>query len=175
MKHLILHRREATFVSPASKVDLPDLGLSVSIQHVPSETQMPLKLSICCLLAAPPLLLPADKDAVSPAYLFHTDIDLPIEFSVHIQHFVMLYSIEDCNSMQFLATSCVRTETAAAVYEFGENVRDKGRFKHGDCVGELTINDLGLFVVAAPRKLRGKCYQNSNLGSNLALLSVKQQ
>ena len=159
LEHLIL-QKERTSILPSLTADFANLGMSVSVHQQssldPAELK-PVELIASSFLPITPFLLPADTEAVSPAYLLRAETDLPIQFTVRIQHCVSLQSEEDCRTMKFLSASpSTQIKRSSPVYKFGGMEGTTGIFRAGDTVGEVVIKELGLFVVARSGKQRGK-------------------
>ena len=140
----------AIITSSTSTVDMADVGVSLSIQQ-PLHHGENLEFKVHPCLAGP-FVLPDDYEAVSPVYLIqpstggkiHTDI------TVCIHHCASLKSEEDCRNMRFLSASSTSQEEGSPIYTFTEMNGVAEKFKEGNQIGEITVNELnfGLFAVA---------------------------
>ena len=146
--NIIFHGKPkiATISSYTSTVDMADVGVSLSIQE-PLDHGEKLEFKVHPCLAGP-FVLPADYEAASPVYLIQpiTAGEIHTDVTVCIHHCASLKSEEDCRNMRFL--SATSQEEASPIYTFTEMKRVAEKFKEGKKIGEIAINEFGLFVVA---------------------------
>ena len=130
---------------------MADVGVSLSVQD--QETldlveNFEFKVHPCL---AGPFVLPADYVAVSPVYLIQPSTgedELYTDVTVCIHHCAILKSEEDCRNMRFLSASSTSQEEGSPTYTFTEMNGVTEKFKEGNQIGEIIVNEFGLFAVA---------------------------
>ena len=117
---------------------LEDMGIDITIPE--NSLKEPLDFSIHPCFSGP-FELPHGYQSASPAYLIkHSKKDFLKEVTVKIQHYACLQSEEDCKDMVFLSASSIpQYRESSPVYVFKEMQGEKGRFKPGDQVGEVSL------------------------------------
>lgn len=132
-----------SITSSTRMVDMPDVGVSLSIQQQPHNAAVKVLVHPC---VTGPFVLPPDYKAVSPVYLIQqvtTDQMLQKGLTVSIQHCANLKNKEDCNHMTFLLA-----QTEGKYYSFNTISGTTGKFRSGDIIGKITLNECGFLVVA---------------------------
>ena len=141
----------ATITLSTSTVDMVDMGVSLSIQEqLDYGEKLEFKVHPCL---AGPFVLPVDYEAVSPVYLIQpsTGGEIHTDVTVCIHHCASLKSEEDCRNMRFLSASSTSQEEGSPTYTFTEMNGVAEKFKEGNQIGEVTVNEFGLFAVAIRR------------------------
>ena len=142
----------ATITSSTSTVDMADVGVSLSIQQ-PLDHGGKLEFKVHPCLAGP-FVLPADYEVVSPVYLIEPSThegEIHTDVTVCIHHCASLKSEEDCRNMRFLSASPTSQEEGSPTYTFTEMNGAAEKFKVANQIGEITVNEFGLFAVAIRR------------------------
>ena len=139
----------ATFTELTRTVDMPDVGMSLSITKLRRGEEVSLLVHPCL---AGQFVLPPGYAAVSPVVFLivqeSTDEDLPETLAVSIQHFACLKSKEDCDNMTFLLAA-TRDAEGSELHAF-TNVA--GEFNSCSNIGKVVLEEFG-FLVVAQRKI----------------------
>ena len=144
---------------------LEDMGIEITIPE--NSLKEPLELSIHPCFSGP-FDLPHGYESASPAYLIkHSKkVDFLKDVTVKIQHYACLQSEEDCEDMVFLSASSIpQYRESSPVYVFREMQGEKGRFRPGDKVGEVSLRHFcvlklgkrkrGMIPDSSPKKYKG--------------------
>ena len=138
----------ATFTSLTHTVDMPDVGVSLSITKLRHGEEVRLLVHTCL---AGQFVLPPGFAAVSPIFFLKvkeiTSEDLPERLTVSIQHCTILESKKDCENMTFLWAAT----KGSGRYAFTNVV---GEFNSGSKTGKVVLEQFGLLVVA--ERITGK-------------------
>lgn len=141
----------AILTSSTATVDMPDVGVSLSIQQ--QALNLPVELLVHPCLTGP-FVLPDHHEAVSPVYLIqpHTDREIHSDVTVCMQHYASLKTKEDCMDMKILSASSKTSSNSS--YVFRKIAEITGKFKEGGHIGEIDVKEFGFFVVA--KRFTGK-------------------
>lgn len=131
----------AIITSASPTVDMPDVGVSLSIQHPPTEGVT--MVVHPCLAGTLSYHLVTQQLAQSTAY--NIGVDKILQTTVSVQHCAIWKSKEACINMTFLLA---RTEESSPVYTFTEIAGTAGLFKRGSTTGKIVLGEFGLLVVA---------------------------
>ena len=151
LTHSIIFHGEpevAVLTSSTSLVNMPDLGVSLSIpQQALTLTDQGVELMVHPCLAGP-FELPTGCRAVSPVYYIQQDTreELQISLTLRIQHWAYLEREEDCENLMFLMSYLGRTTHTD--YRFKQIAEATGKFRQDVQYGEITLRQLGFIVVA---------------------------
>ena len=133
-----------------------DVGISLSVQQQAFDAvnRKLVKLQVHPCLTGP-YVLPDNFEAVSPAYLIQSiNREPPVAITIRLQHHVKLRSERDCENMRFLlATPTPRISEGRSVYTFKE-VNEIGTFGVDNQEAEITLEVLGLLILA--KRFKGK-------------------
>ena len=131
-----------TFTSLTRTVDMPDVGVSLSITKLQRGEEVRLLVHPCL---AGQFVLPPGYAAVSPIFFLKvkesTSEDLPECLTVSTQHCASLESTKDCENMTFLWAAT----KGSGRYAFTNVV---GEFNSGSKTGKVVLEEFGLLVVA---------------------------
>ena len=143
-------------ITPSALTANLDVGISLSIQQQAFDAadRKLVKLHVHPCLTGP-FVLPDNFEAVSPAYLIQSiNREPPVAITIRLQHHVKLRSKRDCENMRFLlATPTPRISEGHSVYTFKE-VNEVGTFRVEDQKAEITLEVLGLLILA--KRFKGK-------------------
>ena len=139
----------ATFTSLTRTVDMPDVGVSLSITKLRRGEEVRLLVHPCL---AGQFVLPPGYAAVSPVVFLlvqeSTFEDLPETLAVSIQHCASLQSKEDCDNMTFFLAA-TRDAVGSELCAFTNLA---GEFNRGSNIGKVILEEFG-FLVVAQRKI----------------------
>ena len=141
-------------VEHTSKISrLEDMGIEITIPE--NSLKEPLKLFSIHPCFSGPFVLPHEYESTSPAYLIkHSKkVDFLKDVTVKIQHYACLQSEEDCEDMVFLSASSIpQYRESSPVYVFREIQGERGRFRPGDQVGEISLRHFCILKIGKKRK-----------------------
>ena len=124
----------------------PDAGISINIPPgaIPKGEIVHMKVWPCL---QGPFVMPEGYELVSPVYHISPEFDFKEEVEVHVTHFAVLQSEEDCDAMTFVtAQLMLRSENSYPEYHFRD--LKKGRFDKNSRTGTVTLNHFCKLAVA---------------------------
>ena len=131
---------------------LEDMGIEITIPE--NSLKEPLELSIHPCFSGP-FDLPHEYESASPAYLIRHSkkVDFLKDVTVRIQHYACLQREKDCEDMVFLSASSIpQYRESSPVYVFREIQGNKGRFRPGDQVGEISLRHFCILKAGKKKK-----------------------
>ena len=137
------------FTSKGAQLDLPDIGLSISI---PEQTQEGDVDRLSDFLIRPclsgPFILPDGYVLASPVYVIEASEQgvLQKPCTVQIQHFVRVSNEEDCKNMVFVSSDAKLLSSGE--YRFKMIDEPKMKFSPGSHCGEIELKHFCLLAAA---------------------------